>query len=109
MRILLDENLPESLLAALRKLGHQADSVNSLRLKGLANGALYRKVAHDYDLLFTRDAGFAGSARGRQGSGNMKLLRVTLPQTRARQFLASFIEAFEKTDWSAYPNGGDWP
>lgn len=34
MRILLDENLPESLVDALRQLGHEVDSVNSLRLKG---------------------------------------------------------------------------
>jgi hypothetical protein len=40
VKILLDENLPESLLAALGRLGHQVDSVNSLRLKGIDNGAL---------------------------------------------------------------------
>ena len=56
MKILLDENLPESLLAALRRLGHQVDSVNSLRLKGIDNGALYRLAAQAYDLCFTKDA-----------------------------------------------------
>ncbi len=34
----LDENLPESLLVTLQQLGHQADSVNSLRLKGARRG-----------------------------------------------------------------------
>jgi len=52
VKILLDENLPESLLAALERFGHQVDSVNHLKLKGLDNGTLYRQVAKDYDLCF---------------------------------------------------------
>ena len=47
MKILLDENLPASLLSSLRRLGHQVDSVNSLCLKGIDNGALYRLGARD--------------------------------------------------------------
>lgn len=109
MRILLDENLPESLLAALRNLGHQADSVNALRLKGLDNGTLYREVARGYDLFFTRDAGFAASVRRLREQGDAKLLRVILPQTRASQLVMEFMGAFGKTDWSAYMNGADWP
>ncbi len=109
MRILLDENLPESLAAGLRGLGHQTDSINSLRLKGLDNGALYREVAQGYDLCFTRDAGFTRSVQRLRERSHVKLLRVTLPQTRASQFAVDFIAAFEKTDWSAYVNGADWP
>lgn len=45
MKILLDENMPESLVAALERLGHQVDSVNHLKLKGVDNGTLYRQVA----------------------------------------------------------------
>ena len=62
MKILLDENMPESLLGALENLGHKVDSVNHLKLKGLDNGTLYRQVAIAYDLCFTRDAGFARNA-----------------------------------------------
>ena len=40
MKILLDENMPESLLGALANLGHEVDSVNHLKLKGLDNGTL---------------------------------------------------------------------
>ncbi len=109
MRILLDENLPESLLARLRGLGHQADSVNSLRRKALDNGTLYREVAYDYDLCCTRDAGFAMSVHRLREQSHVKLLRVTLPQSRVSQFVEGFIEAFEETDWSAYVNGADWP
>ena len=44
MKILLDENMPESLLRALERLGHEVDSVNHLKLKGLDNGTLYRQA-----------------------------------------------------------------
>lgn len=63
MKILLDENIPESLVVALEDLGHEVDSVNHLKLKGLDNGTLYRQVAVQYDLCFTRDAGFAHNVR----------------------------------------------
>ena len=59
MRILLDENLPEGLLEPLRRLGHIVDSVGSLGLKGLENGRLYREIASNYDLFFTKDREFA--------------------------------------------------
>lgn len=109
MRILLDENLPESLVLRLRAIGHHVDSVNSLRLKGLDNGTLYRKVAKGYDLCFTRDAGFARSVQMVQTRVQVKLLRVTLPQTKANQFVATFIQLFESADWSRYVSGDDWP
>jgi hypothetical protein len=51
--------MPESLVEALEHLGHQVDSVNHLKLKGLDNGTLYRQIAIDYDLCFTRDAGLS--------------------------------------------------
>jgi hypothetical protein len=63
MKILLDENMPESLVSTLKDLGHEVDSVNHLRLKGLDNGTLYRQVVVQYDICFTRDAGFAQNVR----------------------------------------------
>ncbi len=59
MRILLDENMPRKLLAALVAEGHEVDSVKSLLLQGIDNGTLYQMAASDYDLCFTRDAEFA--------------------------------------------------
>ena len=79
MKILLDENLPESLLAALRNFGHQVDSINHLKLKGLDNGTLYRQVAKNYDLCFTRDAGFAHNVRQMRDQFQVKVLRVIVP------------------------------
>ncbi len=109
MKILLDENMPESLLAALEHLGQQVDSVNHLKLKGLDNGTLYRQVASHYDLCFTRDAGFAHNVRQMRDQLQVKVLRVVVPQQRVESFVPAFIDAFQKSDWSRYSNGDDWP
>ena len=109
MRILLDENLPESLASALQQLGHQVDTINSLRLKGLDNGTLYREIAQAYDLCFTKDAGFVHNVRQTRAPSSTKLLRVLLPQQPAHQFVHVFVLEFQRTDWSQYENGNDWP
>lgn len=109
MKILLDENLPESLLVALRQFGHQVDSVNRLQLKGIDNGTLYRQVAQNYDLCFTRDAGFAHNVRQIQLTSRVKVLRVVLPQQPSGPFVDVFIKTFQTSDWSHYSNGSDWP
>ena len=77
--------MPESLVGALNDLGHEVDSVNRLKLKGLDNGTLYRQVAVDYDLCFTRDAGFVHNVRQMRDPSQVKVLRVIVPQ--------QFIEA----------------
>ena len=54
MRILLDENLPRKLVNALRAEGHEVESVHTLRMQGLDNGALYQLACAKFDLCFTR-------------------------------------------------------
>jgi len=109
VKILLDENMPESLLCALERLGHEVDSVNHLKLKGLDNGTLYRQVAIAYDLCFTRDSGFAHNVRQMRDPSHVKVLRVAMRQQRVEAFVPAFIDAFQKSDWSRYSNGNDWP
>jgi hypothetical protein len=75
--------MPESLVGALEGLGHEVDSVNHLKLKGLDNGTLYRQVA--------------------------KVLRVIVPQQKVESFVPAFVDALQKSDWSHYSNGDDWP
>jgi hypothetical protein len=70
----------ESLAGALEDLGHEVDSVNDLKLKGIDNGTLYRQIAVAYDLCFTRDAGFAHNARQMRDPSQVKVLRVIVPQ-----------------------------
>jgi hypothetical protein len=101
--------MPESLLGALKNLGHEVASVNHLKLKGLDNGTLYRQVAVAYDLCFTRDAGFAHNVRQMHDPSLVKVLRVIVPQQRVESFVPVFIDVFQKSDWSRYSNGDDWP
>lgn len=58
MKILLDENMPHNLVKALRAEGHQVESVHTLGIAGIKNGELHRIVRDEFDLLFTKDAGF---------------------------------------------------
>jgi hypothetical protein len=109
VKILLDENLPDSLVVALEDLGHEVNSVNHLKLKGLDNGTLYRQVAVQYDLCFARDSGFAHNVRQMRDPAQVKVLRVIVPQQRIELFVPAFVDAFQKADWSRYSNGDDWP
>ena len=109
MRILLDENMPRKLLAALVAEGHEVDSVESLQLQGIDNGALYQFAASNYDLCFTRDAEFSRRVRTSTAAARLKLVRVVIPQTRQDEFVLRFLTAFLDTDWLSHESGDDWP
>ena len=101
--------MPESLVGALEGLGHEVDSVNHLKLKGLDNGTLYRQVAIGYDLCFTRDSAFAHNVRQMRDPSQVKVLRVIVPQQKVESFVPAFVDALQKSGWSHYSNGDDWP
>ena len=109
MRILLDENMPRKLLAALIAEGHDVDSVRSLHLQGIDNGALYQFAATSYDLCFTRDAEFSRRVAASKPVARVKLVRVVIPQTRQDEFVQQFLIEFRKTDWLNHSSGNDWP
>ena len=109
MRILLDENLPRGLRDALAEGGHEVESVHSKHLDGIANGALYELAQREYDLLFTRDDEFSRRARDKKTASSLKVIRVTIPQTRQDVFVAQFIRNSQETTWAAYANGDEWP
>jgi hypothetical protein len=73
--------MPRKLLAALVAEGHEVDSVKSLQLQGIDNGALYQLAASNYDLCFTRDSEFSRRVLA-QPSARLKLVHVLIPQTR---------------------------
>lgn len=109
MKILLDENLPRKLVAALRAEGHEVESVHTLELQGLENGELYEFACDNFDLCFTRDAGFAHNVRQGASPVRLKLLRVTLAQKPQDEFVMDFIAAFRRSDWAEFSNADDWP
>lgn len=109
MKILLDENLPRKLVAALRAQGHEVESVHTLRMQGLDNGRLYQFARENYEVCFTRDAGFAHNVRQSPAPSGFKLLHVTLAQKPQDLFIADFLGAFAATVWSKVQHGADWP
>ena len=109
MKILLDENLPRKLVAALRGEGHEVESVHTLQLEGLENGSLYEFASDNFDICFTRDAAFVHNVRQQKSSRRLKLLRVTLPQKPQDEFVLDFVSAFRVSEWGQFSNGSDWP
>jgi hypothetical protein len=108
VRILLDENMPRKLLPALIAEGHEVDSVKSLQLQGIDNGALYELAATDYDLCFTRDAEFSKRVQSKP-TARLKLAHVVIPQAQQDEFVKQFLIAFRKAEWSKHESGDDWP
>ena len=110
MRILLDEDLPRKLVAALRAEGHIVESVHTLRMDGMDNGSLYRFARENFEICFARDGGFAHNVRQQPESRpEFKLVHVTLPQKPQEEFVPDFMTSFRLTDWNKFKHGGDWP
>ena len=109
MKILLDENLPRKLVAALRAEGHEVESVITLRMQGLDNGRLYQFAILNFDVCFTRDFGFINNVRQEMPPEKFKLLRVTLKQKPQDEFIKDFIAAFRAADLNGFEHGDDWP
>jgi hypothetical protein len=107
VRILLEENLPRKLVGALRAEGNEVESVHTLRMQGLENGALYSFAVDKFDVCFTRDFGFVNNVRQSQPPAHFKLLRVTLAQKPQDKFITDFISAFRVTDFTRFQNGDD--
>ena len=55
MRVLLDEQLPVDLAAALQ--GHSVDTVVRRGWTGITNGELLRRMGTEYDVFVTMDRG----------------------------------------------------
>ena len=109
MKILLDENLPRKLIAAVRAEGYDAESVHTLKLAGLDNGRLYSFAIQNFDICFTKDFGFANNVRQGVAPPNFKLLRVTLPQKPQDEYVADFLAAFQQHSVDNYAHGDEWP
>jgi predicted nuclease of predicted toxin-antitoxin system len=109
VKILLDENLPRKLVAALHAEGHEVESVITLRMQGLDNGRLYQFAIQKFEVCFTRDFGFINNARQGSLPEKFKLLRVTLEQKPQDEFIKDFIAAFRAADLNKFQHGDDWP
>ena len=89
MRFKLDENLPTELLADLRDLGHDADSVIDEGLSGAPDPAVVKVASADDRVLLTLDKGIANLQRFPiQEHAGVVLFR---PDTSGRIAVALFI------------------
>jgi hypothetical protein len=93
---LLDANMPLQLVALLRELGIEADTAVARGWNTLSNGSLVRAaVEAKFITLLTRDRLFGKSAaQALKVHSEFCVVRVTLPQLRASQFLAAFRVAW---------------
>ena len=89
MRFKLDENLPLGLAEDLRRLGHEADTVEDEGLQGASDPVVVEAAFQDKRILLTLDKGIANIHRypASQGAG-VVLFR---PDTVGRTAVATFI------------------
>jgi len=96
---LLDANMPAQLVALLGELGIEADSAAGRGWNTLSNGSLVSAtVQAKFTALLTRDRLFGESAaQALKIHHEFGVVRVTLPQLRANQFLRAFRVAWQTT------------
>jgi len=74
VRVLLDEQLPLDLAAAL--VGHSVDTVAGRGWTGITNGELLRRMEGQYDALVTMDRGIAFQQNLTSATVGVLLLRA---------------------------------
>jgi predicted nuclease of predicted toxin-antitoxin system len=63
LKVKLDENLPERIVAGLAALGHDADTVTGEGFGGATDEDLWPKVQRAARFLVTKDLGFSDERR----------------------------------------------
>jgi hypothetical protein len=96
MRIKLDENLPESLLASLAALGHDVDNVRQEGMAGRADPAVWQAAQTASRFLITQDLDFSDIRRFAPGTHHgLLLVRMRLP---GRLALAKRLRSLFETE-----------
>jgi predicted nuclease of predicted toxin-antitoxin system len=101
VKLKLDENLPEILIADLDALGHHVDNVRLENLAGESDSKVWQAVQHAERFLITQDLDFSDLRQFTPGTHHgLLLVRLRTPgrlalARRIRQIFAS--EAVE--DW----------
>jgi len=99
---LLDANMPVQLVALLAELGVEAESAVSRGWNTLGNGALGSAAAQaKFTALLTRVTrdrlSGESAASVLKGHREFCIMRITLPQLRASQFLQAFRAAWQNS------------
>ena len=101
MKIKLDENLPRSAATALRRLGHDVDTVLDERLGGSADPIVFSAAQSEGRFLVTQDLDFSNVNQFRPGS-HFGVMLVRLPeseQTRIAAYLHTWFLENELCAW----------
>jgi predicted nuclease of predicted toxin-antitoxin system len=84
VKIKLDENLPERLVAELAWLGHDVDTVRSERLAGHSDDEVWKAAQGEGRFLITQDLDFSDMRRYTPGThAGLLLLRLIQPGREA--------------------------
>ena len=102
MRIKLDENLPESLVASLAALGHDADSVRLEGMVGRADPEVWHAAQNASRFHVTQDLDFSDIRKFTPGTHHgLLLVRIRLPGRMAlAKRLRSLFEMEAVESWA---------
>ena len=102
MKIKLDENLPDRLVAALIRLGHNVDTVRSEQLTGRADPDVWSAAQAAQRFLITQDLDFSDVRRYTPGThAGLLLVRLSRPGRKALFARVSTVFQTEKVeDWT---------
>jgi len=97
VKLKLDENLPEALLAAPGSLGHDPDNVRKEGLAGHADSDVWAAAQAEGRLLITQDLDFSDVRKFRPGTHH-GLLLVRLPDAGRIALTKHIHDAFQNND-----------
>ena len=102
MKIKLDENLPDRLVAVLTGLGHNVDTVRTEQLTGRADPDVWSAAQAAQRFLITQDLDFSDVRRYTPGThAGLLLVRLTRPGRKALFERISTVFRTEKVeDWT---------
>jgi len=102
MKVKLDENLPDRIVAGLAALGHDTDTVVGEGLAGATDEDLWPQVQQAARFLITKDLGFSDERRYPPGS-HQGILVLRLSDDRssaAAERLTAVFQAEAVEDWA---------
>ena len=97
MKLKLDENLPESLVAELAALNHDADNVRQEGMAGRDDPEVWAAAQAAGRFLITQDLDFSDVRRFQPGTHH-GLLLVRLPEAGRAALTRRIVEVFQTED-----------
>ena len=102
MKIKLDENLPDRLVAVLTRFGHNVDTVRTEQLTGRADPDVWSAAQAAQRFLITQDLDFSDVRRYTPGThAGLLLVRLTRPgRTALFERVSTVFQPEKVEDWT---------